>query len=225
MKRVRRILLWVSLPLLPVLLLLLFFGIGWQGYQRLTDEQLVAELTFDNLGPQRYEAILLSGDRCRVQRYLMLGDQWRLDARFLKWKPWANLLGLDARYRLERLEGRYQDIEQQNRGPLLAHALGESKLDPRLLTEALGPLNVFFDSRYGSSTFREMDPDLRYRVYRTQSGLITRAAPRPGARYEGGTLTLEINSACAPSEGLWQRASRGLASVFQRVFPGNDDHG
>jgi hypothetical protein len=207
-------LLWSSLPLVLFFLLL---SAGWHGYQRLTDEQLVAALTFEPLAPQRFEATLYSGDLCHPRQYLILGDQWRLDARFVKWKYWANLLGLDARYRLERIEGRYRDSEAQNREPLLAHALDrEHLLDPGELARALGPFNLFLDTHYGSSTYREIDPSLRYLVYRTQSGLITRTSPRPQMSYEGGTLTLEINHACADRTGLWLRSARWLEGWFVR---------
>lgn len=190
-------LVWLSPLLLPLLL-----ASAWlHSYHRLTAETLIAELSFVPLGEQRFEASLLTGDRCHPQRYLLLGDQWRLDAQFLKWKPWANLLGVDARYRLERLEGRYQSTDDQNSKPTQAHTLGEQPVFN--LTKLLGRTNFLLDAQYGSSTYQTVDGNLIYQVYRTQSGIITRSFPRPAPRLEGGNMVIEIRRGCAEQQGVW----------------------
>ena len=58
--------------------------------------------------------------------FVLSGDEWQLDARVLKWKGWANLFGLDAQYRLERVSGRYRDIEQERTGERTVYALAEN---------------------------------------------------------------------------------------------------
>ena len=85
-------------------------------YQRLTYEQPVAELNFERLALHRFRATLdfPSGAR-RV--LLMNGDDWQLDARILKWKDLATLLGLNTEYRLERLSGRFRDFQRAH-GPV-----------------------------------------------------------------------------------------------------------
>ena len=48
----------------------------------------------------------------QMDRFLTLrGDEWQMDARVVNWKPPATLLGLDPIYQLDRLSGRYSDID------------------------------------------------------------------------------------------------------------------
>ena len=93
-------------------------------YTRLTHEQEAARAVLRALGPQRYELLLLrAGEPTRS--YELRGDEWQIDARVLKWKGWANVLGLDASYRLERVSGRYGDVEQERTAPRSVYALSE----------------------------------------------------------------------------------------------------
>ena len=43
----------------------------------------------------------------------MAGDQIYVDAHILKWTPAANLIGLHTAYELDRVAGRYDNIEQE----------------------------------------------------------------------------------------------------------------
>ena len=84
-----------------------------QTYGRLTYERPVATIQTRQLGPQYFEATVMQPgmgeDAPGVSNlYPLHGDEWRIEAQVLKWKPWANVLGLDAQYRLDRLSGRYQ---------------------------------------------------------------------------------------------------------------------
>ena len=103
-----------QLPFLLVILsgaiVLLLLAFNFNTFHRLTAEEPIAELRFTRVGQQAYEVVLRYGDFCKPETYRLYGDQWRLDAEFLKWRPWANLLGFDAMYRIERLGGRYLDI-------------------------------------------------------------------------------------------------------------------
>ena len=55
-------------------------------YDRLTSETLIAELRFDRTGDRQYIAHLRTGDGCDERSFPLLGEQWRVDAEFLKWK-------------------------------------------------------------------------------------------------------------------------------------------
>ncbi len=173
------------------------FGVGLHGYARLADEAPIARLSFERVAPQRFRVELLSGDFCQPHVYILYGDEWRLDARFLKWKPWANLLGLDARYRLDRLSGRYRDVAQENSEPHIAWSLAsDAVFDPAMLDAgwlaALSPL----DTVYGSSVYQAIEPGREYTVYRGQSGLLVRESPPPAIRREGGSLVIPIDNGC-----------------------------
>ncbi len=172
-----------------------FVALSLEGYERLTDEAIVAEIRFTPLDDRLYRARLYRFDRCREETYLLAGDQWRIDARFLKWRDWVAWLGLEPRYRLERLEGRYRRLADERRRPLTRYALSEpSFVDIVDLADALGPLNVLVDARYGSSTYQSIDPDSVYRIYRSRSGLLSRREPI--VRRAGGVPVIEIRPRC-----------------------------
>ena len=208
---------------LPLLLLggVLLLSAGLYSYQRLTDEALLAELEFRPLGEQRYVATLRDHEGCRTREYLLLGDQWRIDAWFVKWHYWAALLGLDPLYRLDRLEGRYRQNDQQNSRPHRAHDLREAAtLDLLDGLQRLGRGNPLFDASYGSSAYAPIDPAMRYRLYRGQSGLLIRTLPRPPPAEQQGGLTIRINHACGAAQSRWQRLAEALERGFAGVMSG-----
>ena len=174
-------------------------------YHALTGETLIAELRFDPTGEREYLAHLRTGDRCEERVLPVFGDQWRVDAAFLKWKYWAMLLGLDSQYRLDRLEGRYRSAADQNAAPKLAHDLGaDTALDVVTVAESLGSWNFLIDASYGSSTYQEIDPANVYYVYRTQTGIITRTKPRP-AQEPGEPLAVDVERGCGAPPSTWRR--------------------
>lgn len=181
-------------------------------YYRLTDEAPIAELQFRELAPLRFEASLAYGDFCTERRYVLHGNQWRLDAQFLKWRPWANLLGLDALYRIERLGGRYADSGQENSEPHLVYALHDEQVPdlPALLARFDSRISPV-DTLYGSSVYDTMEPGQLYRVYRGQSGLLVRKVPVLDTHGYGSGLTIDINRACGESGSS---AGRWLRSMF-----------
>src|SRR6478672_3007780 len=145
-------------------------------YHRLSGETLIAEWRFEQFRDREYAAHLRTGDRCDERVLTVYGDQWRVDAEFLKWKYWALLLGLDSQYRLDRLEGRYRSVVDQNSEPKLAHDLrDDTAVDVVSLAEGLGRWNFLIDASYGSSTYQDIDPANLYYVYRTQTAIMTRS--------------------------------------------------
>lgn len=155
----------------------LFFvvSLNLHTYSRLTYEQPVAELVFEGRGPQSYRATLTRMPGGEMQIFVLAGDEWQLDARVLKWKGWANLLGLDAQYRLERVGGRYRDIEQERHAERTVYALSENPgVDLWDLSTKYPRWLPFVDAVYGSATYMPMAPGARYQVSLTQSGLIAR---------------------------------------------------
>lgn len=224
--RVRRVAkLGAALVVIGLLAIFTLFSGALYTYSVLTDEALVAELRFTALGPQRFEAQLTTDDGCTHRAFELFGDQWRLDARFLKWHGWANLLGFDAYYRLSRIEGRYSDVSQQNAQLNVAYPLAdEPALDIVDLAAGMGRWNVFVDSTYGSSTFQNVDTASIHRVYRTQTGLIARREALPPPRRPSESIQVEVLNACGREPGLWQRfttwADRGVGRVLGRQAAG-----
>lgn len=189
-------------------------------YHRLSSETLIAELRFDATGDRQYVAHLRTGDRCEDRQFPLYGDQWRIDAEFLKWKYWALLFGLDSQYRLDRLEGRYRSAADQNSQRKVAHALNErTAVDLVALAESLGSWNFLLDATYGSSTYQDIDVANVYYVYRTTTGIITRHERRP-AQPEGGA-PFNVNDGACNDPSKWQRftqwADDGVVAALDLV--------
>jgi hypothetical protein len=163
--------------LVLVMAALLLFGIAanLHTYARLTHEQPVALLAFEQVAPQRYRATLTGQPSGEVRKLVLRGDEWQLDARVLKWHGWANLLGFDARYRLERISGRYREIAQERSAPRSVHELGEARgVDVWALAQAHPRWLPFVDAVYGSATYLPMADGARYEITLGQAGLIAR---------------------------------------------------
>jgi len=166
------------------------FGMNIQTYARLTYERPVATLTLRQIGPQYYEINLVQPPRegqaaAAGALYPVHGDDWRIEAQVLRWKPWANVLGLDAQYRLDRLSGRYRAIEQELHGERSAYDLAAAEANARngavpFKVEAWDAIRRYrryvdaADTLYGSAAYMPMADGARYEVWITQSGLVAR---------------------------------------------------
>ncbi len=156
-------------------------------YARLTHEEPVAEIVFEARGPQRFAATLTQVPSGEMQTFVLAGDEWQLDARVLKWRGWATLLGLDAQYRLERVSGRYRDIDQERRAERTVYPLSENPgIDLWTLSTQYPRWLPFVDAVYGSATYLPMADGARYQVAITQSGLIARPLNQAATNAAGG---------------------------------------
>jgi hypothetical protein len=205
----------LAAPAVALVLLLSLFSVSYFGYSNLTSETRIAELSFTQIDTDEYLVNLATGDFCEVRSFAVLGDQWRLDASFLKWKYWAAALGFESKYRLDRLEGRYANVAMQNNRSGLSHKLGEpTLLDIARFSEGLGQFNFFADAAYGSSTFHDIDATQIYDVYKTPTGIISRKREHPGIDFQQNVLSIEINNACGSKPGVWFRFSYWLNDLI-----------
>jgi hypothetical protein len=215
MRRILRI--SVSLAASVVVGFFLLLAASLHGFYALTDETLIAEIEFDRADEQFFLAHLRTGNFCSEQVYAVFGDQWRIDAQFLKWRYWASLLGFESRYRLERLEGRYQDASEQNLRPTRAHALAApSAIDIGGLSGRLGRFNFLADASYGSSTYHDVNPDLVYLVYKSPTGIFTRTRPRATPQARGELLNVEVRRGCDEPEGALGAAAAWINRTVDR---------
>jgi len=147
-------------------------------YQRLTAERPIASIAFRQLSAQQFEA-RLQPDGAPERTFVLDGDEWQLDARVVKWRAPAALLGLEPRYRLERLAGRHRDLSRE-RGARTVYGLGDARWPD--LAELLDRTQRFLpwvDAYYGSSTYLPMADGAEFRVHLGQSGLVARPANVP----------------------------------------------
>lgn len=145
-------------------------------YHRLTHEQDVAALRFRQLAPRHYLVDIVAADGIG-RRYALRGDEWQLDARVLKWRGAANLFGLNARYRLERLSGRYRDLSSERQGVRTVHALSRGTgIDLFALAHRHPHWIPWLDADFGSAAYLPMADRAEYHVSLSQSGLVARPA-------------------------------------------------
>jgi hypothetical protein len=152
--------------------------IGIQGYRALTQEVLAARIAVRPYAPQKFSAKLTFPDG-REASYTLSGDEIYLDARILKWHALANMLGLTTAYELDRIGGRYRDLEQEKAAQRSLYSLGKEKpVDLFALTKRFPFLEHFVDAKYGSAAYVPVgEPaDLELRV--SPTGLLIRPAPK-----------------------------------------------
>ncbi len=150
--------------------------LGWNAwtYHRLTDEAFVAELSFARIDDQQYLATLHPAD-APATTVTLAGDDWQLDARLVTWMPWAQLLGADPLYRLDRISGRFRDVEQARAATPSVHALTANPgLDLWAIARDGGDWLPGVDAAYGTAVFLPMADGARYRVSLSSHGLVAR---------------------------------------------------
>lgn len=153
----------------------LAFGI--QGYRALTREEVAAVMSIVPQGAQRFEVQVTLADGSE-RRYVLAGDEVYVDARILKWKPAANLLGLHTAYQLDRIAGRYRDLAQEQSGARSVESLAASgPVDLFELRSRYALLAPLVDAEYGSATFVAAGSPRRVEIRISTSGLMAREAP------------------------------------------------
>jgi hypothetical protein len=143
-------------------------------YQRLTYEQPVGELQLNRTGERQFNAVLTypGGERAD---FALRGDEWQIDARVLKWRALANIVGFDSVYRLERIGGRYARIEEERDQPRTVYALNPpQRIDPWDLVHRYHSWIPGLDALYGSAAFLPMADGALYEIKMSQSGLVAR---------------------------------------------------
>lgn len=151
--------------------------VGIQGYRALTLEDLAARISVRPYAPQRFTAKLLFPDG-HEESYSISGDEIYVDARILKWHALANMLGLSTAYELDRIGGRYRDVEQEKSGPRTLYPLGREKpVDLFALRKRFPFLEHFVDAQYGSAAYVPVGEPAELELRVSTTGLLIRPAP------------------------------------------------
>ena len=152
-------------------------------YQRLTYEQAIAEVSFEQIEDQQFRARIDSLDSDFHKIVKLSGDEWQLDSQVLTWQGVATLFGLDANYRLHRISGRYLDIDQEQQKPRSVYSLVEK---PAVIEDDRFDLWKFahkyqdwlrwVDAGYGSAVYLPMTDGARFQVSISRTGMVARPA-------------------------------------------------
>jgi len=164
--------------LLAIAALCLTISIATQGYRALTREEIAVTVTVRPVGEQRFEAEFVFPDG-RDTTYVLTGDQLYVDADILKWKPIANFLGLHTAYELDRVGGRYEELDSERFRERTIHSLKPDRtLDMFPLRRRFAFFAPLLDAEYGSGTFIGADTVSTYEVRVSTTGLLIRPAER-----------------------------------------------
>jgi len=166
--------------MLGLSLLVIAVGAGLLAYDIYTYrpvllEQPVATVSFEGTEPQHFTAVVVeqSGSEKRVSLH---GDQWQLNARFLKWKGFLSSMDIKPAYRLDRLSGRFYDIQAESSETRTHHSITTSFLGIDLWRFIYDHPKWFpiIDTTYGSATYLPMKVGALYEVYLSNAGLVAR---------------------------------------------------
>jgi len=164
----------LSLAFILAAMVVAFAGAGLISWSRLTHETHAADLAFKSAGPKAFDVDVAYADG-RHETYRLEGDEWQIDARVLKWRAFANVIGFDTAYRLERLAGRYADIDTERAATHTVYRLhDDDRLDVWGLVRVAQSHLPWIDARYGSAVYLPMADGARYAVSVAQSGLLAR---------------------------------------------------
>jgi len=163
----------------------IMLAFSYYGYDQLVDEQYVGRIQFSQSAPEHYVArLMVENEQDRM--YDMLGNEWQMDARVVTWKPPATLLGLDPIFRLDRLSGRYSEVDDERTRVRSVHALSEPvTMDVWQFARKYPKLLPGVDAHYGTATYLPMADDAIFEVTMTRTGLIARPANEAAAQAVG----------------------------------------
>jgi len=169
----------VGAPVTVIGLALSLLGFNSMTFERLTHEGPVADVRVKAIDPAKdlYQVSITRLDGPKLTQICTLqGDEWDMSARVQKWKPWANVMGLDSTYELDQVTNRYFNAGRGNGKPITACDLKGPPPDVNTWV----PKSWLFwivdhayteDRKFGSAAFMPLADGATYRVVITQSGL------------------------------------------------------
>jgi hypothetical protein len=169
----------IGAPLAIIGLVAGLLGLNTQTFARLTYEAPVADVSVKALDPSHntYRVTIVRRDgphliiTCDLQ-----GDEWEMSARVQRWKPWANVLGLDSTYTLDQIDNKYFTAARGNGKTITACDL---KGPPPPVDRYVPQSWLFWltdhayteGRRFGSASYMPLADGAAYRVIMTQAGL------------------------------------------------------
>ena len=153
--------------------------LSYASYSRLVEEQHISMIEFRRISPQEFQARLMLPGR-EDQFYVVRGDEWQMDAKVVTWRPPMTILGLDPIYQLDRLSGRYGEIDREQNELRTVHSLAPAiPTDVWRIARQFPLLTPGIDAHYGTATFVPMADGARYEVTLSRDALIARPMNDP----------------------------------------------
>lgn len=168
-----------GLALLLGVVVLALMAVDIYSYRQLAVEQNIATISFNQLDDQEYSASFVDSSG-KQQNFTLLGDQWQLDSRIIKWNQLLNRLGMKTGYRLDRISGRYLllDDERTKERSVFELSTTIAGVDVWYWLKEMDN-DALVNARYGNSTFLPMVDGGQYQISVSASGLLARPLNEP----------------------------------------------
>jgi hypothetical protein len=148
-----------------------------QSYIQLTKEQVLAEVEIGTIDTGVSSLILTINNETNI--YPVSAEEWRVDARFIKWKPWVALLGKSPVVRLESVSGR--NAPASGRAIQVYNLHEDFQIIDKLVTSLTDHFGML-DTMYGSSVYMPIEAGAHYQISANHAGLIARPVNRQAER-------------------------------------------
>lgn len=138
-------------------------------YSQLLDGDEIAQLRFKKIDRQLYQLELLDVTSGERRNFILVGDQWQLDARVIQ----IDVIGLNSLYRLDRITGRYLSVKQEKSTVKSLYSLANEGIMPEPWAWLKRCQFCFFREEFGSSTYMPMQDGARFSVAISNQGLLS----------------------------------------------------
>ena len=153
-----------GLLMMVIGLALIALAMSLSGYSRLFSERTVVDVRVEQLGPQQFVVELDRGNG-EHRRYPVGGDEWRIEARVIRWKALPSVIGVPPLYRLDRLSGRYTDATQEMEAPRSVYSLSQGAVPDLWSLRRQNPKWLpWVDADIGSGVYLPMIDGAHYTV-------------------------------------------------------------
>ena len=121
-------------------------------------------------------------DEAQVRKFLFNADEWVIESRIVRWKSFLGIAGARSYFQLERLSGRYLDIEKEKTMPRIVYSLYSQPDKIWAFLYKYQRLIPFIEAAYGNSAFVRYESGKKFHVYMTNSGLMIKDMTEPKKR-------------------------------------------
>lgn len=154
--------------------MLLFLGFFFIAYHNFTYEKTVATVQVEPMSDKKCTLLIeefLEDNKTNIYRFEIIGDQWMIEGDILKWEDYMTFLGLNTRYRLNRVRGRFIKTDDEITIQPTIHSLVEDEEDFlwNILYD-IGHKLPFVNTVYGNAAFQLTDKPKKFEVFVTTSG-------------------------------------------------------
>ena len=151
-------------------------AVAWDliSYAKVSNDKTIATVAVKGISEQTFEITVALPEGQQAQ-YLIKGDLWQVDARVISWSGGFKMIGFEPGYRLDRLSGRYIDIEAEMAAERTVYDISGITS----LTDVWTFVNdnawfPWVDAKYGSATYVPMADGALYAVYLNNQGVVAK---------------------------------------------------